>query len=68
MRAKRTRKEALLELEAPPPDLRDLSRSCHPRGANKNRPGRLSPPSSWSGSGVGARVASLLCLSSDEAC
>jgi len=44
MIARRTRKESFLELEAPPPDLRDLPRSCHPRllartaGAGQARP------------------------------
>ena len=42
--ARRTRKKSFLELEAPPPDLRDLPRSCHPRllaktaGAGQARP------------------------------
>jgi hypothetical protein len=44
MIARRTRNGSLLELEAPPPDLRDLPRSCHPRllavtaGAGQPRP------------------------------
>jgi hypothetical protein len=44
MIARRTRKESFLELEAPPPDLRDLPRFCHPRllakpaGAGQARP------------------------------
>ena len=44
MIARRTRKKSSLELEAPPPDLRDLPRSCHPRllaktaGAGQARP------------------------------
>ena len=44
MIARRTRKRASLELEALPPDLRDLSHSCHPRmlkvtaGAGHSRP------------------------------
>jgi len=44
MIARRTRKKSFLELEAPPPDLRDLPRSCHPRllaetaGAGQARP------------------------------
>jgi hypothetical protein len=33
------RKTALLRLEAPPPDLRDFPRSCHPRLSNQNRRG-----------------------------
>ena len=31
MIARQTRKKSSLELEAPPPDLRDLPRSCHPK-------------------------------------
>jgi hypothetical protein len=31
MIARRTRKMSFLDLEALPPDLRDLPRSCHPR-------------------------------------
>jgi hypothetical protein len=31
MIARRTRKRSFLELEALPPDLRDLARPCHPR-------------------------------------
>jgi hypothetical protein len=42
MMARRTRKKSFLELEAPPPDLRDLPRFCHPRESSQNR--RLSPP------------------------
>ena len=44
MIARRTRKMSILDLEAPPPDLRDLPRSCHPRlligtgGAGQARP------------------------------
>jgi hypothetical protein len=38
MIARRTRKKSFLELEAPPPDLRDLPRSCHPRLAGQARP------------------------------
>jgi hypothetical protein len=44
MIARRRRKKSSLELEAPPPDLRDLPRSCHPRllaetaGAGQARP------------------------------
>jgi hypothetical protein len=44
MTAERIRKWALLELEAPPPDLRDLPRSCHPRWANQNRRGGCRRP------------------------
>ena len=33
------RKKVIFELEAPPPDLRDLSHSCHPRLASQNRRG-----------------------------
>jgi hypothetical protein len=33
------RKVFSLELEAPPPDLRDLSLSCHPRSLFVNREG-----------------------------
>jgi hypothetical protein len=41
---RRTRERSFLELEALPPDLRDLARSCHPRllavtaGAGPPRP------------------------------
>ena len=44
MIAQRTRKRSFLDLEALPPDLRDLPRSCHPRllvataGAGLSRP------------------------------
>jgi len=38
MMARRTRKKSFLELEAPPPDLRDLPRFCHPRLAGQARP------------------------------
>ena len=44
MIARRTRKRSFLDLEALPPDLRDLPRSCHPRflavtaGAGQPRP------------------------------
>ena len=38
MIARQTRKKSFLELEAPPPDLRDLPRSCHPRLAGQARP------------------------------
>ena len=44
MIARRKRKRSFLELEALPPDLRDLPRSCHPRwraataGAGQARP------------------------------
>jgi hypothetical protein len=41
MRNHSIRKETSLELEALPPDLRDLSLSCHPRSSLLNR---------WSGS------------------
>jgi hypothetical protein len=44
MNRRRTRKKSLLELEAPPPDLRDLAPTCQPRagsaiaGAGQARP------------------------------
>ena len=44
MIARPTRKRSFFELEALPPDLRDLTRSCHPRrlavtaGAGQPRP------------------------------
>jgi hypothetical protein len=38
-RSKSKRKVSLLELEALPPDLRDLSLSCHPRSLRSNRRG-----------------------------
>src|SRR5262245_61471098 len=45
-------------LEAPPPDLRDLSRLCHPIWLRPS--GHVSARSGlWSGPAVGARVASL---------
>ena len=37
--APRTRKKSFLELEAPPPDLRDFPRFCHPRESSQNRRG-----------------------------
>ena len=55
MIAPRKRKRSFLELEAPPPDLRDLSRSCHPRwlaataGAGQARPSLVWPRSQRSG-------------------
>ena len=40
------RKVSFLDLEAPPPDLRDLSLSCHPRSLRLNRRGgAMSAPS-----------------------
>ena len=56
------RKGSFLVLEALPPDLRDLSRSCHPRLSRCNRRGGLRPPRTWSGPGVSAQVASLQSL------
>src|SRR6266702_4606205 len=37
MRAASIRKSAFRELEAPPPDLRDLPRSCHPRSPGQSQ-------------------------------
>ena len=63
MMTRRIRKNAIVELEAPPPDLRDLPRSCHPRLAKSKPAGRrLTPPPPWSGPGVSAQVASLQSL------
>jgi hypothetical protein len=57
------RKLSFLPLEALPPDLRDLSLSCHPRSLLlfNRRGGAMSAPS-WSGPGVSAQVASLQSL------
>jgi len=52
MIARRTRKCSLFELEALPPDLRDLTLYCHPRllaanpGADEPRPGTGLAPES----------------------
>ena len=35
------KKEELFELEAQPPDLRDLPRSCHPRLESQSRNRRV---------------------------
>ena len=62
---RKTNKEQIVfELEALPPDLRDLPRECCPRQAenNENRRGELSSPAAWSSPGVGAQVASLQSL------
>jgi len=54
------------ELEAPPPDLRDLSRLCHPRlqSQNQNRRGSAANAASRPGLApeVSAQVASLQSL------
>jgi hypothetical protein len=33
------KERVIIELEAPPPNLRDLPRRCHPRWARQNRRG-----------------------------
>ena len=60
-----SREKRMSELEAPPPDLRDLPRLCHPSRANRNQNRRVGgcrrlPP--WSGPEVSAQVASLQSL------
>jgi hypothetical protein len=59
MTARKIRKPSFLDLEAPPPDLRDLSPCCHPRCLPVNRQRRAKPALPWSGPGVSAQVASL---------
>lgn len=54
------RKKSLIDLEALPPNLRDLTRSCHPRRVDRR--GGVIPPRAWSGPGVSAQVASLQSL------
>ena len=56
------RKVVFFVLEALPPDLRDLSLSCHPRSLRLNRRGGALSAPSWSGPGVSAQVASLQSL------
>ncbi len=53
---------SLFKLEALPPDLRDLPHCRHPRSSLLNRKAGQCPPSSWSGPGVSAQVASLQSL------
>jgi hypothetical protein len=61
MSGRSKRKLSFLHLEALPPDLRDLSLSCHPRSLFNRRGGAMSAPS-WSGPRVSAQVASLQSL------
>ena len=61
MNGRSKRKLSFLELEALPPDLRDLSHSCHPR-CPLNRRGGPIPAPVWSGPGVSAQGASLQSL------
>jgi hypothetical protein len=44
MMAKQTRRRSFLELEAPPPDLRDSLRFCHPRESSQIRRGGFRRP------------------------
>jgi hypothetical protein len=61
MSARSTRKTSFSELEALPPDLRDLTHSCHPR-LLAGKGAAVNPPLNWSGPGGSAQGASLQSL------